>query len=69
MKNAAFWDVTLCGSCKTRRFGGLIASIMRAESISELGTTVAVNNNSSTLRSINHFMRKGTIYFNSDEGG
>jgi hypothetical protein len=22
MKNAVFWDVTLCGSCKNRRFGG-----------------------------------------------
>jgi hypothetical protein len=22
MKNAAFWYVTLCGSCKNRRFGG-----------------------------------------------
>jgi hypothetical protein len=21
-KNGAFWDVTLCGSCKNRRFGG-----------------------------------------------
>jgi hypothetical protein len=22
MKNAVFWDVTLCGFCKNRRFGG-----------------------------------------------
>jgi hypothetical protein len=22
LKNAAFWDVTLCGCCKNRRFGG-----------------------------------------------
>jgi hypothetical protein len=22
MKKVAFWDVTLCGSCKKRRFGG-----------------------------------------------
>jgi hypothetical protein len=21
LKNAVFWDVTLCGSCKNRRFG------------------------------------------------
>jgi hypothetical protein len=21
MKNGVFWDVTLCGSCKNRRFG------------------------------------------------
>jgi hypothetical protein len=23
MNNAVFWDVTLYGSCKTRRFGGM----------------------------------------------
>jgi hypothetical protein len=23
LKNAAFWDVTPCGSCKNRRFGGM----------------------------------------------
>jgi hypothetical protein len=22
MKNAIFWDLTLCGSCKNQRFGG-----------------------------------------------
>jgi hypothetical protein len=22
LKNAIFWDVRLCGSCKNRRFGG-----------------------------------------------
>jgi hypothetical protein len=22
MKNGVFWDVTRCGSCKNRRFGG-----------------------------------------------
>jgi hypothetical protein len=22
LKNGVFWDVTLCGSCKNRRFGG-----------------------------------------------
>jgi hypothetical protein len=22
MKNGVFWDVTACGSCKNRRFGG-----------------------------------------------
>jgi hypothetical protein len=22
LKNGAFWDVTPCGSCKNRRFGG-----------------------------------------------
>jgi hypothetical protein len=25
MKNGVFWDVTLCGSCKNRRFGGTLS--------------------------------------------
>jgi hypothetical protein len=24
MKNCVFWDVTPCGSCKNRRFGGMV---------------------------------------------
>jgi hypothetical protein len=24
MKDAVFWDVTPCGSCKNRRFGGML---------------------------------------------
>jgi hypothetical protein len=24
MKNGVFWDVTPCGSCKSRRFGGTL---------------------------------------------
>jgi hypothetical protein len=26
MKNGVFWDVTPCGSCKNRRFGGVVAA-------------------------------------------
>jgi phospholipid N-methyltransferase len=26
MKNGVFWDVTPCGSCKNRRFGGVVPS-------------------------------------------
>jgi hypothetical protein len=29
MKNTVFWDVTPCGSCKSRRFGGTYPSIIR----------------------------------------
>jgi hypothetical protein len=36
MKNAVFWEVTLCGSCKNRHFGGSIASIIRIKRIGEL---------------------------------
>jgi hypothetical protein len=49
MKNGVFWDVTLCGSCKNRRFGELSASI-RVTRIGELGTTLAVTSNRRTLR-------------------
>jgi hypothetical protein len=42
MKNAIFWDVAPCVSCKNRRFGGATASIIRVIRIGELGTTLAV---------------------------
>jgi hypothetical protein len=29
MKNGVFWDVTLCGSCKNRHFGGTFRSMHR----------------------------------------
>jgi hypothetical protein len=35
MKNAVFWDVMPCASCKSRSFGGT----------GELGTTLAVTSN------------------------
>jgi hypothetical protein len=41
MKNAVFWDVTPCGSCKNRCF----ASIIRVRRIGELGTILAVTSN------------------------
>jgi hypothetical protein len=40
-KNAIFWDVTPCGSCKNRCFGGTWRRHIRM-TISELGTTLAV---------------------------
>jgi hypothetical protein len=42
VKNAIFWDVTPCGSCKNRRFGGTNGLHNHAERISELGKTLAV---------------------------
>jgi hypothetical protein len=45
MKNDAFWDVTPWGSCKNRRFGRTITSIIRVTGIGELGTTLAVTSN------------------------
>jgi hypothetical protein len=43
MKNGVFWDVTPCGSCKYRRFGGTSVSFIRVRRIGEIGTTLAVS--------------------------
>jgi hypothetical protein len=37
MKNAVFWDVTLCGSCKNQRFGGTYRFHHQGKTINELG--------------------------------
>jgi hypothetical protein len=50
VKNAVFWDVTPCGSCKNRRIGGPSASIIKVTRIGELGLTLAVTSNRRTLR-------------------
>jgi hypothetical protein len=41
MKNAIFWDVTQCGSCKTDVSKERSASVIRVTRIGELGTTLA----------------------------
>jgi hypothetical protein len=46
-----------CGSCKNRRFGERIASIISVKRIIELGTMLAVTSNLSTLR------RNTNLYF------
>jgi hypothetical protein len=38
MKNCVFCDITPCGSCKNRRLGKNIITIISVERISELGT-------------------------------
>jgi hypothetical protein len=50
MKNGVFWDVTPCGSCKYRRFGGTWRLLHQGDKkIGELGTTLAVTSNRRTL--------------------
>jgi hypothetical protein len=57
MKNGVFWDVTLCGSCKNRRFSGTWR-------LGELGTTLAVTSNQRTLqRNTKWYLVFGTWYF------
>jgi hypothetical protein len=50
LRNAVFWNVTPCGFCKYRRFGGTYRLQHQGERIIELGT-LAVNNNWSTRQS------------------
>jgi hypothetical protein len=45
MKNAVFWDDTPCGSCKNRRFGETITSIIKVTRTGELGTMLTVTSN------------------------
>jgi hypothetical protein len=44
MKNGVFWDVTPCGSCKNRRFGGTQDTFIRVTRIGELGTLSVTSN-------------------------
>jgi hypothetical protein len=50
MKNAIFWDATPCGFCNNVSVKR-IASIIRVTIIGELGTTLALTSNRSTLAS------------------
>jgi hypothetical protein len=50
MKNAVFWDVTPCGYCKNRRFGGTYSLLNRETRIGGIGTTLALTSNRRTLR-------------------
>jgi hypothetical protein len=43
MKNAVFWDVTPCGSCKIEVSEKCVAFIIRVERISVLGTLAVTN--------------------------
>jgi hypothetical protein len=45
MKNAVFWDVMPCGSCKKRHLEERIASIIRVKRIVKLQRILAVTSN------------------------
>jgi hypothetical protein len=53
MKNTVFLDVTPCGSCNNRRFGGTYRLDHGGEKISQLGTMLAV-----TSKCISALMRE-----------
>jgi hypothetical protein len=50
MKNVVFWDVTSVALVRTDVSEERIASIIRVSRIGELGTTLTVTSNRSTLR-------------------
>jgi hypothetical protein len=45
MKNAVFWDITPCVSCKNRRFGGTYRLHYQGEKNRRVRNTVAVTSN------------------------
>jgi hypothetical protein len=49
MKNGVFWDVTPCGSCKNRRFGGTYQYLAFLRSVLQLLVTANVVPNSPIL--------------------
>jgi hypothetical protein len=58
MMNVVFWDVTLCGSCKSRLFGETYRFHPQGEKNTRTRNNVSSN---STLRRINRYMRKEAI--------
>jgi hypothetical protein len=42
-KNAVFWDVTPCLSCKNRRFGGMYRINHKVDKIQRTGNNVNIN--------------------------
>jgi hypothetical protein len=50
MKNAVLWDVTPCGPCKNRRFGGTSRLLHQGDQNLRTRTTLDVTSNRRTLR-------------------
>jgi hypothetical protein len=50
MMNAVFWDVTPCGSCKNRRFGGNYRLNYQGDKNRRARKTLTVTSNRRTLR-------------------
>jgi hypothetical protein len=51
LKNAVFWDVTLCGSCENRRFGGPYRLRHESDKIGELGTLTVTSSQRASVAS------------------
>jgi hypothetical protein len=61
MKDAVFWDVTPCGSCKNRRFEGTYGFHNQCDKNRRARNNIAVTSNRRTLRR-NTVNCEGIIY-------
>jgi hypothetical protein len=52
MENAVFWDVTPCGSCMNRRFGGVYRLHLQGDKYGRARKPLAVISNQKTLQKI-----------------
>jgi hypothetical protein len=57
MKNVVLWDVSLCGSCRNRRFGGTYHFHFQGENNQRTKSTLAGASNCNALRRINHYIK------------
>jgi hypothetical protein len=59
MKNVVFWDVSPCGFCRNRPFGGTYRLHLHGKNNQQTKNTLAIASDCSTLRRINHYMQMG----------
>jgi hypothetical protein len=52
LKNAVFWDVTQCGSCKNRRLGRTYSLYLQDQKKKRTGNNVAVGSNSESCEEL-----------------
>jgi hypothetical protein len=61
MKDAIFWDVSPCGSCKNQRFGGTYRLHLQGENNRRTKNMLTVASNCSMLQRINHCVRREAV--------
>jgi hypothetical protein len=69
MKNVIFLDVTSCGSCKRRHFGGTYRLHLQSENNQRTRNSLSVVSKCSTLRRIHSYIRKEVIEWDILHGG
>jgi hypothetical protein len=75
MKNAVFWDVTLCGSCKNRCSGGtyrlvtMMMEAIRSSEISVLTKATKCNIPKDVLLRVARIFRQNAIFLGTTQSG